>query len=314
MSKTLPPNFQSALDDWQNALTFQNYAKYTVATYGQAVAEFGLFLVGRGCDDWTACRRVDITAYFAQRIENGLQISSAKLYQSAISQFFEWLKQTHPALANFAKTHRIRGKSERLPKLLDVDLVAKLLDLPPPTKLKEHKLWTRDRAMFELIYSSGLRVGELVRLDRADVDVLGRLVQVMGKGSKERIVPMGRKACQAIQAYLPIRDEWATDATQNGAMFVSERGGRLTARSVQYRLEKWATQAGISQNLHPHLLRHAFASHMLSSSGDLRAIQEMLGHESLATTQIYTHLDFGAIANLYDKAHPRAKNNEKETL
>lgn len=304
--QALPQSLQQPLDDWAAVLSFKNYADYTIKTYGQVLGELGRFLLSHQVSVWTDCKRTHITTYFASRIDGGLAITSAKLHLSAIRQFFDFVKKTHTNFVNPATNHRIKGKTDRLPKLLDAELVATLLDQSPPTCPKENQLWLRDKAMFELMYSSGLRVGELVGLDRADVDVLGRLVSVMGKGSKERVVPIGRQACQALTAYLPLQSQWSKD----GAMFVSERGTRLTARSVQYRLEKWATKAGIAQHLHPHLLRHAFASHVLSSSGDLRAVQEMLGHSSLATTQIYTHLDFGAIAKLYDTVHPRAKLDE----
>lgn len=300
----LPQSLQAPLEAWLLSLSVKGYAHYTLLTYRQAVNEFGAFLLGRGLTQWTQCQRAEVTGYFACRIEQGLGATSAKLYLSALSQFFEHLAVNDPTkgFVNPAKAHRIRGKSERLPKLLDVNTVAKLLDVPAPNEPKAYKLWLRDRAMFELLYSSGLRVGELVGLDVAHVDVLGRLVCVLGKGNKQRIVPIGKIACTAIQAYLPLQSQWS----QCQALFVSERGKRLTPRAVQYRLEKWAKWAGIELQLHPHLLRHAFASHMLSSSGDLRAVQDMLGHASVATTQIYTHLDFATLSNLYQNAHPRA--------
>lgn len=157
--------------------------------------------------------------------------------------------------------------------------------------------------MFELLYSSGLRVAELVGINMNDIELTAKIVNITGKGNKQRLVPVGTKAIQAITDYLPVRTLWHKG---DSALLISKSGKRLTTRSVQLRLEIWAKRAGIDQTLHPHLLRHAFASHLLSSSGDLRAIQEMLGHSNLSTTQIYTHLDFAALAKLYDSTHPRS--------
>lgn len=181
--------------------------------------------------------------------------------------------------------------------------MAQLLDQRPPEDDVQSQLRQRDKAMFELAYSSGLRLSELVGLDVGDVDMSAKTVRVLGKGNKERVVPVGRKAIFALQAYLALRASWAR---QDKALFVSRHGKRLTPRAVQLRLKVSAKTAGIEHNLYPHLLRHCFASHMLSASGDLRAVQEMLGHQNVATTQIYTQVDFDALTKIYDKAHPRA--------
>ncbi len=166
--------------------------------------------------------------------------------------------------------------------------------------------------MFELLYSSGLRVGELVALDTTDIDLTDLRVRVMGKGNKTRIVPIGAKAAAAITRYLPHRNLWVEQ--QDSALFISEKlGTRLSTRAVQQRLKVAATRAGIAQNLYPHLLRHCFASHMLSGSGDLRAVQEMLGHSDISTTQIYTHVDFAKLTQVYDRAHPRATHIKQDT-
>ena len=162
----------------------------------------------------------------------------------------------------------------------------------------------RDRAMFELLYSSGLRLAELVGLASADIDRQAGEVRVTGKGRKQRIVPVGGKALQALEAWLALRPGLGGDEQ---ALFIGARGGRIAPRVVQDRLNKLALRQGIQQRVHPHALRHSFASHVLQSSGDLRAVQEMLGHASLSTTQVYTHLDFQHLAKVYDQAHPRAK-------
>jgi integrase/recombinase XerC len=188
-----------------------------------------------------------------------------------------------------------------LPNVLSPDDCAQLLDTPDA----DSDLDSRDQAMFELVYSSGLRLSELVGLDVDDVDTTSGEAQVTGKGSKTRRVPVGSRALHALNAWLAIRRNLA--APDAHALFLNRRGGRLTQRSVQLRLDRWALRAGLGQHVHPHMLRHAFATHVLQSSGDLRAVQEMLGHASISTTQVYTHLDWQHLAKVYDQAHPRAR-------
>ena len=189
-----------------------------------------------------------------------------------------------------------------LPEILSPDACAQLLDGRAPAA-GDDALAARDRAMFELFYSSGLRLAELAGLDLDDVDLRSGEAQVTGKGRKTRIVPVGRQALDALSAWLPLRLPLARDT----ALFISQRGSRLSPRSVQLRLNRWALQAGLGQHVHPHMLRHAFATHVLQSSGDLRAVQEMLGHASISTTQVYTHLDWQHLAKVYDQTHPRAR-------
>ncbi|MDE3208144.1 MAG: tyrosine-type recombinase/integrase, partial [Pseudomonadota bacterium] len=169
----------------------------------------------------------------------------------------------------------------------------------------EGSIEVRDRAILELFYSSGLRLSELIGIDLEHLDLKERLVTVLGKGNKKRIVPVGRKAANAIYLWLELRALWVK--TPESALFVSRSGRRLTPRSVQYRVEARAKKLGLNQHVHPHALRHSFASHLLQSCADLRAVQEMLGHASISTTQIYTHLDFQHLSRIYDEAHPRAK-------
>jgi integrase/recombinase XerC len=194
--------------------------------------------------------------------------------------------------------------AKALPQVLSPDTCAQLLDRADAAATDD-ALLARDRAMFELFYSSGLRLSELTGLDLNDVNLQSGEAQVTGKGSKTRIVPVGRQALDAVQAWLPQRQPLARDNT--AALFISQRGTRLTPRSVQLRLNRWILQAGLGQHVHPHMLRHAFATHVLQSSGDLRAVQEMLGHASISTTQVYTHLDWQHLAKVYDQAHPRAR-------
>ncbi|MEQ1662867.1 MAG: tyrosine recombinase XerC [Thiobacillus sp.] len=197
--------------------------------------------------------------------------------------------------------------AKRLPDTLTPDACAQLLDAATSDAAAPESnpvLEARDRAMFELLYSSGLRLAELVGLDVSGVDLVSGETEVIGKGRKTRRVPIGSQACAAITAWLPLRAPLARDTA---ALFVSQRGSRITPRSVQLRLDRWARRAGLDQHVYPHLLRHAFATHVLQSSGDLRAVQDMLGHASISTTQVYTHLDWQHLAQVYDTAHPRAR-------
>ena len=197
--------------------------------------------------------------------------------------------------------------AKALPDILSPDTCAQLLD-GAAAPADDDALLARDRAMFELFYSSGLRLSELAGLDLDDVNLQAGEAQVTGKGRKTRIVPAGKAALDAIAAWLPQRQALLRNPT--AALFIGQRGSRLTPRSVQLRLDRWARQAGLGQHVHPHMLRHAFATHMLQSSGDLRAVQEMLGHASISTTQVYTHLDWQHLAKVYDQAHPRARKKD----
>lgn len=191
--------------------------------------------------------------------------------------------------------------AKKLPNAPSIETLSQLLDQPT-----NNALALRDRALFELTYSAGLRVAELVSLNLTDLDPQAGIARVTGKRSKTRLVPVGSKALEAISAWLPARAQCLKDPKEP-ALFVNQHGGRLTTRSVELRLNQSARTAGLNEPLHPHQLRHAFATHLLESSGDLRAVQEMLGHESLSTTQIYTHVDFAHLASVYENAHPRAR-------
>lgn len=192
----------------------------------------------------------------------------------------------------------------RLPAALTPDEATRLVQVP-----NHGALACRDRALLELAYSSGLRLGELATLDVERVDLAGGEVRVLGKGAKERIVPVGKPAREAIEAWLERRRTLAL--SDERALFVSRSGKRLSPRAIEYRLEAWSARQGLGRHVHPHMLRHSFASHLLQSSGDLRAVQELLGHASIASTQVYTHLDFQALAKAYDAAHPRARRKRR---
>jgi integrase/recombinase XerC len=221
---------------------------------------------------------------------------------SALRSFLDW--QVHQGMlsANPAKGISTPRNARHLPKNMDVDEVNQLLeiDLNDP-------LAVRDRAMLETMYGGGLRLSELVNMDCRHMDLEAGEVRVLGKGSKERRVPIGGTAVTWIQHWLSLRDSFAP---QDDAVFVSSRGSRISTRNVQKRFAEWGIKQGVASHIHPHKLRHSFATHLLESSGDLRAVQELLGHANLATTQIYTHLDFQHLATVYDAAHPRAKRGK----
>ena len=244
----------------------------------------------------------DLRRYVATLSREGLSGRSIARHLSATRRFYQFLLREKLASDNPALDIRAPKSGRRLPRVADVDQLNHLLDGQPDDPLE-----VRDLCMFELMYSSGLRLAELASLDLDTVDLRSGEVRVMGKGGKERLLPVGRKAIAAIQAWLPYRAALANDG--EAALFVSQRGERLSHRSIQARLSRWGISRGADQKLHPHLLRHSFASHMLESSGDLRAVQELLGHADIATTQVYTHLDFQHLARVYDQSHPRARRD-----
>jgi len=236
----------------------------------------------------------------------GLSGRSLARMLSAWRAFFRFLRERDPALrADPCAGLRAPKSPRRLPSALSPEEAERLV-----TITDDDPLALRDRALFELAYSSGLRLTELASLDAARLDVASGEVRVLGKGAKERIVPVGAAARAAITAWLAARGTLAVPGEP--ALFVGRQGTRLSPRAVQKRLADWAVRQGLDRHVHPHMLRHSFASHVLQSSGDLRAVQEMLGHASIASTQVYTHLDFQALAKVYDAAHPRAKRKVRK--
>jgi integrase/recombinase XerC len=222
---------------------------------------------------------------------------------SATRAFYRYLIGEGVAQYNPAEGVQAPKSPKKLPKLLDVDQAAQLLEIDDKDPLA-----IRDKAILELMYSSGLRLSELVMLNIDSLDLADAMVTVVGKGKKTRAVPIGEQARKAIKQWLKIRDNMAND--EEFAVFVSQRGNRISRRSIQQRLKLWAKKQGITNLVNPHMLRHSFASHLLESSGDLRAVQELLGHADISTTQVYTHLDFQHLANVYDDAHPRARKKK----
>ncbi len=245
-----------------------------------------------------------IRRYIAQLHGQGLSGRTLARLLSAWRGFFKWLGRGDVVRANPCEGVRSPRSPKHLPNALSVDEAARLLESDDES---DPVLAARDTAMFELFYSSGLRLAELAALDCSALDsaLNEGEIRVLGKRSKARIVPVGGKAREALVAWSAVRDSLAGEAEP--ALFVGQRGGRISHRMIQLRLARRAVQLGLPRHVHPHMLRHSFASHVLQSSGDLRAVQEMLGHASIASTQVYTHLDFQHLAKVYDSAHPRAK-------
>ncbi|HUF19421.1 MAG TPA: tyrosine recombinase XerC [Burkholderiales bacterium] len=276
---------------------------HTVENYGRDVALLIALAAATGLD---SVQPHHIRRYVSTLHARGLGGRSLARALSAWRSFYNYLARDHGFRHNPCAGVRAPRTARLLPDALSPEEAARLVEIPG-----DEALTLRDRAMFELFYSSGLRLSELVSLVHGDVDFADATVRVTGKGSKTRVVPVGRQALAALQAWLKERALLAVpDET---ALFVSRSGRRITPRAVQQRLRDWALKQGIDVRVHPHMLRHSFASHVLQSSGDLRAVQEMLGHASISTTQVYTHLDWQHLAKVYDAAHPRAKRKSPKT-
>lgn len=291
-----------AVDAYLRELAEQRrLSPHTVANYRRDLAQLLVVAEGQALDRLLVHH---VRRFVATLHGKGLSGRSLARLLSAWRGFFAWLGERGLVHANPCEGIRAPKSPRRLPKALSVDEAARLM---APTGDADTRLEARDAAMFELIYSSGLRLAELVGLDRDALDSIlhDGEVRVLGKRSKLRLVPVGSLARQALATWAAVRDELA--ALGEEALFVNQRGRRISPRSVELRLAQRAVRLGLPQHVHPHMLRHSFASHVLQSSGDLRAVQEMLGHASIASTQVYTHLDFQHLASVYDKAHPRAK-------
>jgi len=286
----------TAIIDFLAALNARQYSPATVATYAIDLAHLRE-LVGEV--DPAGLAGHDLRRALATLHARGLQAKTLARTLSAWRSFYRFLARQGRVAANPCLGLRPPKGDKKLPNALSVDEMAKLLEGPA------EEVWsTRDQAMFELMYSSGLRRAELISLDLGSVDLAAGEVTVTGKGRKTRIVPVGRRALTAVRAWLELRGQVAVAPD---ALFVGARGGRIGATAVRLALKRLALRHGVTAHVHPHALRHSFASHVLQSSGDLRAVQEMLGHASLSTTQVYTHLDFQHLAQVYDRTHPRAR-------
>lgn len=279
---------------------------HTINAWRRDLEKLAAFLRECGLQAWRALDQHLLEEFIARCSEQGLQIRSQQRLLSSLRSFYDWLAREGHAAFNPARGLCLKAHKRDLPRVLDVDAVQALLDAPAPVDEPEASLWIRDRAVMELFYSSGLRLSELAHARLPALDLHSRHITVLGKGSKERRLPVGRKALAALASWLILRAVWQTEKSEDW-IFLTPKGLRFTERAIQLRLRHQALRAGLSQHLHPHMLRHSFASHLLESSRDLRAVQELLGHTDISTTQIYTHLDYQHLAEVYDKAHPRSR-------
>jgi len=275
----------------------------TESAYRRDLDALVSFCEAEGIAGWKQLDNFHVRTFAAREHRDGLGPRSVQRRLSALRGFFNYLIREGVVEANPAADIRAPKAAKRLPKTLDVDQVASLLGRKPTDALSR-----RDLAMLELFYSSGLRLAELAALDVTDLDLADRTVRVTGKGSKTRILPVGRQAAAALRSWLADRHVLVKRAT--GALFVGRNGRRLGARAIQRRIGRWAAASELNVPVHPHLLRHSFATHLLESSRDLRGVQELLGHADISTTQVYTHLDFQHLARIYDESHPRARRRK----
>lgn len=274
----------------------------TIKAYQRDLDQLLHELSQRGISAAGAVTEHDVRSLVARLHRQGQGARSLQRLLAAIRSFYRWMMKEGLARSNPAVAVRAPKQARNLPATMDADTVTRLLEFPADTTLAK-----RDKAMMELFYSSGLRLSELAGLTWGQIDPAAGMLTVTGKGNKTRMVPFGRMAAAALAEWRKVRLEFT--GLEEPAIFVSRSGRPISARNIQARVRYWARRQGLPQNVYPHLLRHSFASHMLESSGNLRAVQELLGHSDISTTQVYTHLDFQHLARVYDQAHPRAKKN-----
>lgn len=276
---------------------------HTLSNYLRDLTQAIDYFTEQGFNKWQKINSHQYRAYVARQHRKNLSGKTIQRQLSSLRRLYEYLIREQLASSNPVKGISAPKSGRKLPRAPDIEQLDHLLQ-----ESDNDILHIRDRAMFELIYSSGLRLSELTGIDCIDVKLKEHQLRVLGKGQKERELPIGEKAIQALKKWLAVRGNLAKADEQS--LFVSRFGTRITQRGVQQRLEQMAVAQGLPVHLHPHMLRHAFASHLLESSGDLRAVQELLGHADISTTQIYTHLDFQHLADVYDKSHPRARKKK----
>ena len=294
---------QTAVDGFLRYLKVERQlSPLTLLNYGRQLTAIIDLASEMKLSTWQQCDAAAVRSITVRSRKAGLGPSSLALRLSALRSFFDWCVSQGQLKANPAKGISTPKAGRHLPKNIDVDDVSRLLDIDINDPLA-----VRDRAMLEVMYGAGLRLSELVNMDWRHIDLATGEVWVMGKGSKERRVPVGKSAVTWIEHWLDLRELFGPD---DDALFLSKQGKRISARNVQKRFSEWGIKQGLNSHVHPHKLRHSFATHMLESSGDLRGVQELLGHANLSTTQIYTHLDFQHLASVYDAAHPRAKRGK----
>ena len=281
------------------------YSAHTCSNYRRDLNLFQSHLLGQGIESWAKVGYADVSAFAASRHRQGRKSRTIQRELSSIRSFYQFLIQHAIVAKNPALEVSAPKPDKPLPKICDAETIDRLLQLNDDSD----PLLVRDIAIFELIYSSGLRLAELVSIDLDDIDLAQRQLVVTGKGNKTRYLPVGSKAVAAIERWLHCRQDYSKDASLS-ALFLSQRGQRISPRNVQSRLNQLIQRQALAQHISPHMLRHSFATHLLESSSDLRAVQELLGHVNIATTQVYTHLDFQHLARVYETAHPRARRKQ----
>ncbi len=283
----------------------KRYSVHTLTGYQRDLGQFQTWLNKKNETAKVIVKAdsLDIRQWVASLHRQGVGGITLQRKLSSLRSFYQFLIRKQQLKNNPAVDIRAPKTSRTLPDTLDAEMLTQLLEIPGDSILA-----IRDRAIMELFYSSGLRLSELTNLDVEHIDLDEGTLRAIGKGNKTRILPIGRKAQEALLKWKKNRTILSKD--NENALFVSQRGTRISTRSVQQRLNHWRKKQGLEQHIHPHKLRHSFASHILESSGDLRAVQELLGHADISTTQIYTHLDFQHLAKIYDKAHPRARKKD----
>ncbi len=286
--------------------TLQHLSPHTQLAYGRDIRLLIDYCNAQRIECWQELDGRMLQGWVASRHRVGISGRSLRRGLSAVRRFFAWLLERGELRSNPAIGISAPAPPRKLPKALYVDQAVRLAEIGEETTLA-----LRDRAIIELLYSSGLRLSELVGLDLEQLELDNATVMVTGKGNRSRLLPVGSHALVALRKWLKVRAEFLCNHDQK-AVFLSRRGKRITQRTVQHRLRHWACRQGLDQNVHPHVLRHSFASHLLQSSGDLRAVQELLGHADISTTQVYTQLDFQHLAKVYDKAHPRARRKQNK--
>ncbi len=292
---------QGGIDRFLQSLrTERRLSPHTASAYQRDLRVLVEYCDAQGIGDWRQLDTQHVRLFAAQCHRRGLSPRSVQRRLSAVRSLFRHLVREGALGHDPAADVQAPKTRKRLPVTLDADTMAKLLAFRT-----DERLGVRDKAIMELFYSSGLRLAELLGLDLPDLDLRDRTVRVLGKGGKARIVPVGREAREALERWLAERT--AIAGIGEPAVFVGVGGRRLGPRIVQRRIARWALRQGLPEHVHPHMFRHSFASHLLESSGDLRAVQELLGHANIGTTQVYTHLDFQHLARIYDAAHPRAR-------
>ena len=305
----MEPNVQQWIERFLQYLgSERRLSPHTINNYQRDLTDIAAFLDGEEITHWENLDIQRVRVWLVSRHRRGLSGRSLARALSALRSLLNFLMREGVVENNVAKGVSAPKSPRKLPEPLDADEVTRLLDTQAAGK--DDFLGLRDRAMMELMYSSGLRLAELVSLNVGDVDLADGSMPVTGKGGKTRILPVGRYAREALAQWQRQRANLAN--VEETALFVSQRGSRLSPRAIQQRFRQWGVKQGLESRVHPHKLRHAFASHLLESSGDLRAVQELLGHADIATTQIYTHLDFQHLAKVYDQAHPRARKGARK--